>query len=58
LSHITTTLQLVNEGAPVDLCFQSIAGTEKANASFGINLSLIEEAYQATLSLKPRYCGQ
>lgn len=52
LSHITTTLQLVNEGAPVDLCFQSIAGTEKANASFGVNLSLIEEAYQATLSLK------
>jgi ethanolamine ammonia-lyase large subunit len=43
---------LVNEGAPVDLCFQSIAGTEKANASFGVNLSLIEEAYQATLSLK------
>lgn len=52
LSHITTTLQLVNEDAPVDLCFQSIAGTEKANASFGVNLSLIEEAYQATLSLK------
>lgn len=52
LSHITTTLQLVNEGAPVDLCFQSIAGTEKANSSFGINLSLIEEAHQATLSLK------
>lgn len=52
LSHITTTLQLVNESAPVDLCFQSIAGTEKANASFGVNLSLIEEAYQATLSLK------
>ncbi|WPU91062.1 ethanolamine ammonia-lyase subunit EutB [Mucilaginibacter sabulilitoris] len=51
LSHITTTLQLVNDGAPVDLCFQSIAGTELANASFGINLSLIEEAYQATLSL-------
>jgi ethanolamine ammonia-lyase large subunit len=51
LSHITTTLQLINEGAPVDLCFQSIAGTEKANTSFGINLNLIEEAYQATLSL-------
>jgi ethanolamine ammonia-lyase large subunit len=51
LSHITTTLQLINEGAPVDLCFQSIAGTEKANTSFGISLNLIEEAYQATLSL-------
>ncbi|MDN3547878.1 ethanolamine ammonia-lyase subunit EutB [Mucilaginibacter aquaedulcis] len=51
LSHITTTLQLINEGAPVDLCFQSIAGTQQANASFGINLNLIDEAYQATLSL-------
>jgi ethanolamine ammonia-lyase large subunit len=51
LSHITTTLQLINEGAPIDLCFQSIAGTEQANSSFGVNLSLIEEAYQATLSL-------
>ena len=51
LSHITTTLQLINEGAPVDLCFQSIAGTQQANASFGINLNLIDEAYHATLSL-------
>jgi ethanolamine ammonia-lyase large subunit len=51
LSHITTTIQLINDGAPVDLCFQSIAGTEQANASFGINLALIDEAYQATLSL-------
>ncbi|HVW94361.1 MAG TPA: ethanolamine ammonia-lyase subunit EutB [Mucilaginibacter sp.] len=51
LSHITTTLELANTGAPVDLCFQSIGGTEKTNASFGVNLSLIEEAYQATLSL-------
>ncbi|WP_419698242.1 ethanolamine ammonia-lyase subunit EutB [Mucilaginibacter sp. NFX135] len=51
LSHITTTLQLINKGAPVDLCFQSIAGTEQANTSFGVNLSLLEEAYQATLSL-------
>jgi ethanolamine ammonia-lyase large subunit len=51
LSHVTTTIQLINEGAPVDLCFQSIAGTEKTNASFGISLELLEEAYQATLSL-------
>ena len=51
LSHITTTIQLINEGAPVDLCFQSIAGTEKTNASFGVSLELLEEAYQATLSL-------
>ncbi|RYZ99831.1 MAG: ethanolamine ammonia-lyase subunit EutB [Sphingobacteriaceae bacterium] len=51
LNHITTTIELVNAGAPVDLCFQSITGTEQANKSFGINLQLIEEAYQATLSL-------
>ncbi|WP_214070815.1 ethanolamine ammonia-lyase subunit EutB [Mucilaginibacter sp. dw_454] len=51
LSHITTTLQLINENAPVDLCFQSIAGTEKTNSSFGIDLALLDEAYQATLSL-------
>jgi len=52
LSHITTTLELANKNAPVDLCFQSIGGTELSNSSFGINLTLIEEAYQATLALK------
>ncbi|MEO6149904.1 MAG: ethanolamine ammonia-lyase subunit EutB, partial [Mucilaginibacter sp.] len=52
LNHITTTIQLINAGAPVDLCFQSITGTEQANKSFGINLALIQEAYEATLSLK------
>ncbi|GAB3933617.1 ethanolamine ammonia-lyase subunit EutB [Mucilaginibacter myungsuensis] len=51
LSHITTTLDLVNRKAPVDLCFQSIGGTEKTNTSFGVNLSLIAEAYEATLAL-------
>lgn len=51
LSHLTTTLELINKGAPVDLCFQSIGGTEKTNSSFGINLALIEEAYEAALSL-------
>jgi len=58
LSHITTTLELINQGAPVDLCFQSIAGTEQANSSFGINLNIIEEAYQATLSLNRGTIGQ
>lgn len=52
LSHVTTTLQLIEQQVPVDLVFQSIAGTEKANASFGINLSLLQEAYEAGLSLK------
>ncbi len=51
LSHITTTLELIHKGAPVDLCFQSIGGTEKTNASFGINLGVLDEAYAATLSL-------
>jgi len=58
LSHITTTLELVNRGAPVDLCFQSIAGTQKANASFGVSLSLLEEAYEATSSLNRGTIGQ
>jgi ethanolamine ammonia-lyase large subunit len=47
LAHITTQLQALERGAPVDLIFQSIAGTEKANTSFGVNLSLLDEAYQA-----------
>jgi ethanolamine ammonia-lyase large subunit len=51
LSHITTTMELINKGAPVDLCFQSIGGTEQTNSSFGINLALLDEAYQTTLSL-------
>jgi ethanolamine ammonia-lyase large subunit len=51
LSHLTTTLELIGKGAPVDLCFQSIGGTEQTNTSFGINLALLDEAYQATLSL-------
>ena len=58
LSHITTTLELINKGAPVDLCFQSIGGTEQTNTSFGINLALLDEAYAATLSLKRGTIGQ
>lgn len=52
LSHVTTTLQVINNGAPVDLVFQSIGGTEKTNSSFGVNLSLLREAQEAALSLK------
>ncbi len=52
LSHITTTIQAIEQQAPVDLVFQSIAGTEAANASFGVNLSLLQEGYEAGLSLK------
>jgi ethanolamine ammonia-lyase large subunit len=52
LSHITTTLDLANRGVPVDLAFQSIGGTEAVNNSFGVNLSLLQEAREATLSLQ------
>ena len=51
LAHVTTTLKAIEHGAPVDLVFQSIAGTQKANAGFGINLNLLEEARSAALSL-------
>jgi ethanolamine ammonia-lyase large subunit len=52
LAHVTTTLELMRKGTPVDLVFQSIAGTEAANASFGINLALLQEAHDAALSLR------
>lgn len=51
LTHVTTTMEAVQSGAPVDLCFQSIAGTQAANASFGVSLSLLQEALEATRSL-------
>ena len=52
LAHVTTTLELIRQGAPVDLVFQSIAGTEAANKSFGIDLALLHEAREAALSLR------
>ena len=51
LTHVTNTLQLMERGAPVDLVFQSVAGTEAANSGFGINLALLHEAQEAALSL-------
>jgi ethanolamine ammonia-lyase large subunit len=51
LTHVTTTIDLINKNAPVDLIFQSIGGTEKTNTSFGINLNVLKEAYEAGLSL-------
>src|SRR6476646_4402122 len=51
LAHVTTTLDLIGRGAPVDLVFQSIAGTQAANKSFGIDLALLAEAQAAALSL-------
>jgi ethanolamine ammonia-lyase large subunit len=52
LAHVTTTLELIRNGSPVDLVFQSIAGTETANRSFGIDLALLNEARDAALSLR------
>ncbi|MDR2480764.1 MAG: ethanolamine ammonia-lyase subunit EutB [Spirochaetaceae bacterium] len=51
LTHVTNTLRLIERGSPVDLVFQSIAGTEAANKGFGVSLALLEEARQAALSL-------
>jgi len=52
LGHVTTTLGLIEQGFPVDLVFQSVAGTQAANRSFGIDLALLREAHQAGLSLR------
>ena len=52
LAHVTTTLEAIRRGAPVDLVFQSIAGTQAANKSFGVDLALLAEAREAALSLK------
>ena len=52
LTHVTNTIELINRGVPIDLVFQSIAGTEKANSGFGINLSLLAEAEAAAQSLQ------
>jgi len=52
LTHVTTTIDLIEQGVPVDLVFQSVAGTEKANASFGVTLALLKEGMQAARALK------
>jgi ethanolamine ammonia-lyase large subunit len=57
LAHVTTTLALIAQGLPVDLVFQSIAGTQAANRSFGIDLALLREAHQAGRSLRRGTAG-
>ena len=52
LTHVTNTLAAIDRGAPVDLVFQSIGGTEATNQSFGVSLALLAEAREAALSLK------
>jgi ethanolamine ammonia-lyase large subunit len=51
LAHVTHSLAAMERGAPLDLVFQSIAGTEQANAGFGVNLALLREAHAAALGL-------
>ncbi len=52
LTHVTNTIEAINLGAPVDLVFQSIGGTQGTNESFGVDLAVLKEANEAALSLK------
>jgi ethanolamine ammonia-lyase large subunit len=58
LTHVTNALQAIDAGAPVDLVFQSVAGTQAANAGFGIDLALLAEAQAAALALGRGTVGQ
>lgn len=58
LTHVTNTMQAIEAGAPVDLVFQSIGGTEGTNRSFGIHLGLLDEAHAAAQSLRRGTVGQ
>lgn len=58
LTHITNTLRAIEAGAPVDLVFQSVGGTQGVNESFGVSLSLLEEGRQAALSLNRGEAGR
>jgi ethanolamine ammonia-lyase large subunit len=51
LTHVTNAIEIINRGAPVDLVFQSVAGTEAANRGFGVDCSILREAHDAALSL-------
>lgn len=58
LCHLSTTLQLMQQQAPVDLVFQSIGGTEKTNRSFGVSLAMLQEGYEAALALQRGTVGK
>ena len=58
LTHVTNSIEVMNAGGAVDLVFQSIAGSEAANAGFGINLGILREAYEASQSLGRGTIGQ
>jgi ethanolamine ammonia-lyase large subunit len=53
LAHITTQMEALKRGVPIDLLFQSLAGSEKANQGFGISVGLLDEAYQ----MARKYCN-
>jgi ethanolamine ammonia-lyase large subunit len=58
LAHVTTQMEALRRDAPVDLVFQSIAGTESANASFGVNIAMLDDAHGAAQALKRGTAGQ
>ncbi|TWI58356.1 ethanolamine ammonia-lyase heavy chain [Pseudomonas duriflava] len=58
LTHVTTSIEAIERGVPLDLVFQSIAGTQAANESFGISLELLQQGYEAGLSLKRGSVGE
>jgi ethanolamine ammonia-lyase large subunit len=58
LTHVTNVIEVMNHGGAVDLVFQSIAGSEAANAGFGINLNILQEAQDAALALNRGTVGQ
>lgn len=58
LSHITTSMELMRQKVPIDLVFQSIGGTERTNTSFGINIAMLQEAYEMALELNRGTVGK
>ena len=58
LAHVTTQMEAMHQGAPLDLLFQSVGGTEATNKSFGVSLSLLEEAHQQARALKRGGIGE
>ncbi|MBW6416963.1 ethanolamine ammonia-lyase subunit EutB [Celeribacter sp. PS-C1] len=58
LTHVTNSIEIIERGAPLDLVFQSVAGTEAANEGFGVTLSMLKEAHDAALSLNRGTVGQ
>src|SRR5215218_7309939 len=57
LAHVTTMLDVMNRGGPVDLVFQSIAGSEAANRAFGVSLAILDEAHEAVRALNRGVLG-